>query len=579
MTASRPAEDTESAVPARVGVIGGGRMGAGIAHAFALAGASVVVIERDADAAAAAAARVVESLRRSVERGGTTRDLAGLTAAVETGRCRGPRRLRTRHRGGARRPRAQGRRPRTRRTSARRGGRARVEHLVDLHRRPCRRPGPPRPPARSALLQPGPGVAARRDRGGARHRARTRRRRPRLGRRDRQGARRRARQPRVRVEPTRCRARARGDPHARGGCRFGRRHRRGDGARLPASGRPPAHDRHRRARRATRNRRRSCTRDWATDSRPRTARGGWSPTDTWAARPAADSTNGANSEHRDRDPAQLRQDAWWSPAGPGPLAVVTVRDASTGEEVARLSTDGLDLAGALEYARTVGQRSLGALQLPRARAAAQAVRHRADGAQGGALRAVEARRRDGARLAQRRRRRHRRALHLLVEGPSRAAERAGVPRRSDRAALEGRVVPRPARVHPPAGRRGADQRLQLPDVGRSGEVRARVPRRGPDPCEAGDADRLRRRGLGADPRRVGTPPRRIAAARVRKRARASSTTSGSATSSGSPAARRPPRSCARRPQPECDSRARRIRSTPPCSVPTPRPARPSSTPT
>ncbi len=72
-------------IPARVGVIGGGRMGAGIAHAFALAGASVVVIERDADAAAAASARVVESLRRSVERGGTTRDLADLTAAVETG--------------------------------------------------------------------------------------------------------------------------------------------------------------------------------------------------------------------------------------------------------------------------------------------------------------------------------------------------------------------------------------------------------------------------------------------------------------------------------------------------------------
>ncbi|WP_457100012.1 3-hydroxyacyl-CoA dehydrogenase family protein [Microbacterium sp. P5_E9] len=80
-----PGEDTAPAVPAHVGVIGGGRMGAGIAHAFALAGASVVVIERDADAAAAASARVLESLHRSVQRGGTTRDLAGLTAAIETG--------------------------------------------------------------------------------------------------------------------------------------------------------------------------------------------------------------------------------------------------------------------------------------------------------------------------------------------------------------------------------------------------------------------------------------------------------------------------------------------------------------
>lgn len=58
------------------------------------------------------------------------------------------------------------------------------------------------------------------------------------------------------------------------------------------------------------------------------------------------------------------QDAWWSPAGPSTgsgTKGVTVRDASTGEEVTRLSTDGLDLAGALEHARTVGQRSLGAL--------------------------------------------------------------------------------------------------------------------------------------------------------------------------------------------------------------------------
>jgi len=50
---------------------------------------------------------------------------------------------------------------------------------------------------------------------------------------------------------------------------------------------------------------------------------------------------------------------WWTP---DPHAAVTmVRDASTGEVVTAVSTDGLDLAGALEYARTVGQASLGAL--------------------------------------------------------------------------------------------------------------------------------------------------------------------------------------------------------------------------
>ena len=57
-------------------------------------------------------------------------------------------------------------------------------------------------------------------------------------------------------------------------------------------------------------------------------------------------------------PSYVR-DAWWSPAPDAPA--VTVRDASTGEDVARLSTDGLDLAGALEHARTAGQRSLGTL--------------------------------------------------------------------------------------------------------------------------------------------------------------------------------------------------------------------------
>lgn len=55
--------------PERVGVLGGGRMGAGIAHAFVLAGSHVVVVERDHEAAGAAAARVRESLRKSVDRG------------------------------------------------------------------------------------------------------------------------------------------------------------------------------------------------------------------------------------------------------------------------------------------------------------------------------------------------------------------------------------------------------------------------------------------------------------------------------------------------------------------------------
>lgn len=53
------------------------------------------------------------------------------------------------------------------------------------------------------------------------------------------------------------------------------------------------------------------------------------------------------------------QDAWWEPASDEGAAVV--RDASTGEEVARVSTSGLDLPAALEHARSVGQHSLAPL--------------------------------------------------------------------------------------------------------------------------------------------------------------------------------------------------------------------------
>lgn len=66
----------EPHVPQSVGVYGGGRMGAGIAHAFLLAGASVSLLERDADAAAAARDRVVRSLSRSAARGGLDVDAA-----------------------------------------------------------------------------------------------------------------------------------------------------------------------------------------------------------------------------------------------------------------------------------------------------------------------------------------------------------------------------------------------------------------------------------------------------------------------------------------------------------------------
>jgi 3-hydroxybutyryl-CoA dehydrogenase len=59
----------EGAVPQLVAVIGGGRMGAGIAQVFAALGASVVVVESGADAADAARRRVEKGLRTAAERG------------------------------------------------------------------------------------------------------------------------------------------------------------------------------------------------------------------------------------------------------------------------------------------------------------------------------------------------------------------------------------------------------------------------------------------------------------------------------------------------------------------------------
>lgn len=59
----------EISVPSRVGVMGGGRMGGGIAHAFILAGAYVVVVERDVESAEAAKLRIQASIDASVARG------------------------------------------------------------------------------------------------------------------------------------------------------------------------------------------------------------------------------------------------------------------------------------------------------------------------------------------------------------------------------------------------------------------------------------------------------------------------------------------------------------------------------
>lgn len=64
--------DPAARIPANVGVLGGGRMGAGIAHAFLINGANVTVVERDENAARSAHDRLVKSVQASVERGTVT---------------------------------------------------------------------------------------------------------------------------------------------------------------------------------------------------------------------------------------------------------------------------------------------------------------------------------------------------------------------------------------------------------------------------------------------------------------------------------------------------------------------------
>ncbi|WP_214409209.1 3-hydroxyacyl-CoA dehydrogenase family protein [Sphaerisporangium fuscum] len=56
-------------LPSTVGIFGGGRMGAGIAHAFLAAGGHVVVVESAAETAAAARARVAGSLAKAHAKG------------------------------------------------------------------------------------------------------------------------------------------------------------------------------------------------------------------------------------------------------------------------------------------------------------------------------------------------------------------------------------------------------------------------------------------------------------------------------------------------------------------------------
>ncbi len=57
----------------------------------------------------------------------------------------------------------------------------------------------------------------------------------------------------------------------------------------------------------------------------------------------------------------LVTDAWWTPSGPS--GAVPVLDASTGATLYEVSSDGIDLAAMVDYARTTGQDNLGKLTI------------------------------------------------------------------------------------------------------------------------------------------------------------------------------------------------------------------------
>jgi len=72
-------------VPKVVGVVGGGRMGAGIAQVFAVAGARVTIVEDGAAAAAAARERVAAGLARAAERGKLLQTPDGVLERIDFG--------------------------------------------------------------------------------------------------------------------------------------------------------------------------------------------------------------------------------------------------------------------------------------------------------------------------------------------------------------------------------------------------------------------------------------------------------------------------------------------------------------
>lgn len=72
-------------LPENMAVIGGGRMGSGIAHAFLTGGSRVVVLEANDDALTAARARVTDAVLASAERGKLSEDADAVLSRLSVG--------------------------------------------------------------------------------------------------------------------------------------------------------------------------------------------------------------------------------------------------------------------------------------------------------------------------------------------------------------------------------------------------------------------------------------------------------------------------------------------------------------
>ena len=166
----------------RVGVIGGGLMGSGIAEVCARSGVDVTVVEADDERAERSRAAIERSLDRGVRSGKLSEEDARRRARAPRvlDRVRGHRGRRRGDRGRDRGRARQARRlPAPRRAAARRAV-PRLQHVFGADHEARRRDEAPRSRARAALLQPGAGAAAGRARALDHDRARDGRRRARV---------------------------------------------------------------------------------------------------------------------------------------------------------------------------------------------------------------------------------------------------------------------------------------------------------------------------------------------------------------------------------------------------------------